>query len=145
MNIKEHGQWEIYKPLELPIGMPPSALFCRRVTDKIDWYEYTVAHNTSINKPADAQKVFGDTTVKMTVIWHPELEMYLVSSAVTNPIVLFPGNQQILEILDYTGTDPAKDFNGKVYNPADGSFTDRVEPSPEVMRQRIERIRKLKQ
>jgi hypothetical protein len=128
MNIIDHGAWEMYSPhpskrdeFELPHG----AMFARRISDGVDWYDYVAPSNKDIDKPEEKtlKKNFSDETVKATVYWHPDFKKHIVGSAVTDPTLLFPPNQQVIEITDYTGSDPATDFNGKVYDAATGSFT----------------------
>lgn len=40
MAIIDHGQWQRYEPEVRPAHLPASIMFCRRIGDGVDWYEY---------------------------------------------------------------------------------------------------------
>ena len=40
MNTIDHGMWNAYTPTTLPEGAPPHAMFVRRDSDGVDWYDY---------------------------------------------------------------------------------------------------------
>lgn len=39
-----HGDWERYTPVPLPEGWPEWASYARRVSDGVDWYQWTREH-----------------------------------------------------------------------------------------------------
>ena len=40
MNTIDHGDWHVYTPTTLPERAPEHALFARRDSDGVDWYDY---------------------------------------------------------------------------------------------------------
>lgn len=114
MNIVDHGKWLAYTPDPIPSDAPANALFCKRESDGQDWYE--IVHGDTAPLPA--------SSVKFTALWNPGYSSYVVAAAVYDGTKLFPAGQIVQEITDYAGTDPQKDFGGKLYDPATGAFTD---------------------
>ena len=112
MSVIDHGSWLPYKPETLPEGAPPNALFAQRESDFVDWYVYV---NSGEN--------FGEANVKMMASLREEIG-YVVGPAVYDPTMLFPAKHIVMEVTDYGGTDPQKDFGGKVYDPATMTFSD---------------------
>lgn len=131
MTVIEHGDWQLYTPTTLPEGAPSNALFARRVSDGIDWYDYVNAGSN-----------FQTDTVKMTVT------NTLVGAATTDPVQMFPGNGSILEVTDVSLSDPQGDWGRKVYDPATQTFSDAplppnmpsLTPPADVMQTLLDRI-----
>lgn len=130
MKITRHGTWTPYKPKALPEGAPPTALFCE--SDGVDWYEY--------------MKHFTDAdSVLMTLSPLADGEHLVQAVRRGNEAdFLFPQNSLLLEVHGYTGDDPFKEFNGRIF---DGrTITDRRPPprNPwqeiDDLRERIARI-----
>ena len=116
MNIKSHGTWARYTPAKFPEGAPPNALFSRRVSDGVDWYDYV---NSGEN--------FARDSIKMTV-----REGKFVGAATVDPTMLFPGDDLILEVTGVSMTGPQKEFGGKMAtNAADRQVFTAPLPVPE--------------
>lgn len=110
MNIIEHGKWLPYRPSELPPDAPANAMFAQRDVDQIDWYDYV---NSGEN--------FGVDSVKLAAIWRDPVG-YVVGPAVYDATMLFPARHIVLEVTDYSGSDPQADFGNTVYDPATHTF-----------------------
>lgn len=123
MSTVDHGKWLPYKPQELPEGAPANAMFAKRESDGVDWYDYV---NSGEN--------FGAGSVKLAAIWRDPVG-YVVGPAVYDATMLFPADHIVREILDYTGSDPQADFGNKVYDPETDTFTD---PPPPETRETVE-------
>jgi hypothetical protein len=108
MDIKSHGDWQRYTPHRLPEGVPPNAMFSRRIGDGVDWYDYV---NSGDNFAADS--------IKLTL-----REGGIVGAAVTDPTMLFPGDGALLEISGAHVDDPQRAFGMKVYDPVAKTFSD---------------------
>ena len=116
MNIIDHGKWIGYQPASLdglPSWVPLTALFARRESDGIDWYNYL----DSTTRPPAGHVVF-------TATWSEGLGSYVVGAATYDSTRIFPAGQILQEITDYAGGDPQADLGGKLYDPATGEFTD---------------------
>jgi len=105
-QIIDHGKWVPYVPEQWPLHAPPGALFARRVSDGVDWYEY-----------ARAGTNFGADTVKFTAYWQDAYEGYTVGAA-TRDLNRFPCPLGMLvrEIVDYRGGDPQAELGDKIYD-----------------------------
>jgi hypothetical protein len=114
MAVIDHGKWQSYQPATLPPGVPAGAIFVRRESDGVDWYDY-------VNNGAN----FGAGTVKFTALWSEGYASYMVKVAVYDETMLFPPNQLVREITDYAGSDPHADLANKLYDPATDAFSDR--------------------
>ena len=121
MRIIDHGQWIAYKPDVWPETAPPRTLFAKRESDGIDWYVFSRTKDR-----------FADNTVKATVRWDDLYKSMVVSTATYDVTMLFPAGQLLLEITEYTGNDPLKDFASMLY--ANGKFTAPMpnEPGPNI-------------
>lgn len=112
ITIIDRGEWEPYRPTEVPPGFPAAAMFCRRISDGVDWYEYL----------ATGGELSADT-VKMTGI---ETNGALVIQAVaTEADRLFPQNCRLIEVAGLTETDPDALFaahHGRIYDPVSGEI-----------------------
>lgn len=116
MNIIDHGKWISYKPASLdglPSWVPLTAIFAKRESDGIDWYNYL----DSTTRPPASSVIF-------TATWSEGLNSYVVGAATYDSTMIFPAGQILQEITDYTGSDPQGDLGGKLYDPATGEFTD---------------------
>jgi hypothetical protein len=102
--IIDHGKWLPYTPDPYPQGAPPNALFARRESDSLDWYEHV-------------KTGFQDDSVKFMATWRSEVRGYVIGPATYDASAIWPPNQVVGEITDYTGSDPQADFGGKVYDP----------------------------
>jgi hypothetical protein len=138
MKIIDHGEWEIYKPSEHPSGVPQNAIFMRRKSDHVDWYDYIYGKR---EKPAPkldpvtllpvksdytTQPIltqnFGADTVKFAVMWRKEFNAFIVGAASRDVTMIVPFGQTVYEITDYVGDDPFAEFSGKAYDHAAGTF-----------------------
>ena len=131
MDITNHGSWKRYTPPVLPEGAPPNAMFARRESDGVDWYDYV---NTG--------KAFAKDSIKMTVT------NLTVSAAVKDATMLFPAGATVLEIKDVATQDPQKMFGRKIYDPNGRAFRDppplEYGPSIPELLARIEELEKHK-
>ena len=105
-QIVDHGRWVRYQPDRLPQGAPPNALFVRRESDGVDWYDYS----------RDA-KSFGTDSVKFTVLWQDIHNGYIIDTATREPDRLFPAGALVGEIIDYHGGEPHAELRGRLFNP----------------------------
>jgi hypothetical protein len=106
-QIVDHGKWVRYQPDKLPPGMPPNALFARRESDGVDWYDYI-----------RDEKNFAGDSVKFTVLWQDIHNGYIVNVASRDPSRLFPAGGLVREIIDYHGGDDLHlELRNKLYNP----------------------------
>jgi hypothetical protein len=119
MNIIDHGRWIRYEPHAIPIDAPSGAMFAKRESDGVDWYDYV---NSGEN--------FAAQNVKFMAIWQDVYQSHVVGPAVYDATLLFPASQVVGEITDYTGNNPQADFGGKLYDPATGAITDPPPPEP---------------
>lgn len=87
-------------------------MYAQREDTKKDWYEFLREHT------------FPYDTVKMTATWHDNVGAYIIGAAVHDATMLFPQDAFIIEVTDYAGFDPQKDFGGKAYDPNAKTFAD---------------------
>jgi hypothetical protein len=87
MSVIDHGTWVRYKPKELPEGAPPHAMFCKRESDGVDWYEYV-----------NSGKNFKNVSVKLTVMAREVNGPLIISAPTTDPTTLFPAGHRVIEI-----------------------------------------------
>ena len=114
MIIRDHGEWVRYVPKVLPNDAPENAMFCKRSTDCVDWYDY-------VNRERDA---ISAGSVMFAADWREDVGQYIVGAATYDVTQLFPAGFIVREIIDYTGSDPQKDFGGKAYDPETDTFSD---------------------
>ena len=112
MNIIDHGKWKQYVPVPFPENLPPNMMFAQREDTKKDWYEFV------------KEQQFVYDTVKMTATWHDNVGAYIIGAAVHDATMLFPQDAFVIEVTDYNGFDPQKDFGGKAYDPEQKTFAD---------------------
>jgi hypothetical protein len=155
MKIIDHGTWVQYTPQKRAENMPPHVLYLKRTSDGVDWYEYvlpdflrlypqlTGAYDGKTGEPqfakTDKPSRFKPGSVFCNIYRHEGLGENMVGTAVRDPTLLFPTDQQVIEITGYQGNgDPHKDFGGKVFR-KDSTFCDPVfpEPAPSKIEQRI--------
>jgi hypothetical protein len=106
-QIIDHGKWVRYQPNKLPPGMPPSALFARRIADGVDWYDYVRDENN-----------FVTDSVKFTATWQDSHNGYIIGLATRDPSRLFPAGALLREIIDYHGGDDLHlALGNKLYDP----------------------------
>jgi hypothetical protein len=96
MKIVNHGLWERYEPEVKPAWHPATVMYCRRVSDKIDWYDF---HPT-----------LNHDTVKATV------DSGLVRAASREADRLFPQQAHVIEIYDIDNTDVQRIYGNKPFN-----------------------------
>jgi hypothetical protein len=113
MAFIDHGTWQAYVPATLPIGAPSGALFVRRDSDGVDWYDYVKAGSN-----------FTAGSVKFTALWQDLYSSYVCKVATFDETMLFPTGQMVREITGYGGSDPQADFGQKLYDPATDTFSD---------------------
>lgn len=107
MNVINHGKWERHKPKKGHPDAPPNTMYARN--DKgDDWYDYIRGEH------------FKEGSVKIACAFMGDL--WVVGPAVYEADRLFPANQMVLEITDYEGDDPQRDFGGKSYNADSNEF-----------------------
>ena len=131
MNIIDHGSWVLYTPAlgKRPDDAPLSAMFARRESDQVDWYEY-------VKDPAS----FQTGTVKFAAVYRDYAGGYVVGPAVYAADRIFPAGHIVGEITDYAGSDPQADLGNKVYDPATATFSEMPPiPAPELEPNKIER------
>jgi len=116
-QIIDHGKWVAYVPSEPPSYAPPGALFARRESDSVDWYDYVKAGTN-----------FGLDTVKFTVWWQDAYNGYVVGAATRDETRLFPAGMLVREIIDYQGGDPQTELGQKLYDP----HTHKLHPLPQL-------------
>jgi hypothetical protein len=126
MTVIYHGKWTLYKP-QRPYkkfkGTDFNILYTRRDSDYRDWYVY-------IND----DKPFKDGSVKMIV--RDQGYGWVVGAAVYDESMLWPESALVVEVTDYQGNDPQKDFGGKVFNLNTRAFENPPpdEPPPDMMK-----------
>jgi hypothetical protein len=116
-QIIDHGKWVPYKPDQLPPTAPPAALFCRRESDGVDWYDYV---NAGTNFSAEG--------VKFTAFWQDAYNGFTVGAATRDPTRLFPAGMLVREIIDYHGGDPQIELGERLYHPDTNTLHDRPPP-----------------
>jgi hypothetical protein len=122
MNIIDHGMWSPYEPdpADIPDAWPANVLFLQRDGTNKDWYKYTREGN------------FNPDNVKFQALYQETFGTYVIGPAVFDATRLFPRLQYVGEVTDYTGSDPMKDFSGKLYDPITGTITDKPPPPEPV-------------
>jgi hypothetical protein len=103
-QITDHGKWTLYQPDIRPEHAPPSALFARRESDGVDWYEYS---RDSSN--------FSPDTVKFTDL-AGQHNGFIINAATFDVTTLFPAGQRLLEIIDYHGGDPQTELGERFFD-----------------------------
>jgi len=115
MSIINHGTWVRYipDPDDIPEHAPTNALYVRRESDLVDWYQATqlavVTPMFGVGNVIAAGAPVGDGT-------------YKIGPATRQFTEIFPINSVVIEITDYLGVDPFAAFNGKIYDPVAGAI-----------------------
>ena len=152
-----HGKWIKYTPDEPRDGAPPSAMYCKRETDNLDWYEFVNGRVEKIEEfkatpqfPTmnSARRRRISTAIAQTsvgAVANPGPEgTWVVGPATYEVDRLFPAGGYFLEIQEYTGTDPQKDLHNMVFDPATGSLSPAVPVVRAISRSQIvERLHEL--
>lgn len=125
MNTIDHGMWNAYTPTTLPEGAPPHAMFARRDSDGVDWYDYVSSG-------------FDPAYVKIAALYRDATSQYVVGPATYDASAIFPAGCIVHEVTDYTGSDPQTDLGSKAFDPATGEFTDPIIPAQTEGLQAIE-------
>jgi len=128
-QIIDHGKWVPYQPDQLPPHAPPNALFARRESDGVDWYDY-------VRDPGS----FTADGVKFTVMWHEAHAGWIVGAAVRDPTMLHPANQLVREIIDYRGGEPQTELGNRLYDPDTRRLRDRPPPLPNPLQPLLDRL-----
>lgn len=115
-QIIDHGKWVLYQPDKLPEHTPFGALFARRESDGVDWYDYS----------RDA-KSFGPDTVKFTVRIQ---DGHVVGAATRDVTRLFPAGMLVRELTEFHGRDPQTELGVKRYDPDSNTLQDLPAPPP---------------
>lgn len=123
-QIIDHGKWVLYQPDTLPEHAPPGALFARRESDGVDWYDYS----------RDA-KSFGPYTVKFTVLLQ---HGHVIGAATRDVTRLFPAGMLVRELTEFHGHDPQAELELKRYDPDSNTLHDLPPPQPAFDAQGLE-------
>jgi hypothetical protein len=108
-QIIDHGKWVLYQPDRLPEYAPLTALFARRESDGVDWYDYV----------RDGKNFFADT-VKFTVL----CQNLIVGAATRDATRLFPAGALVRELTEFHGRDPQAELEVKRYDPDSNTLHD---------------------
>lgn len=115
-QIMSHGKWVTYKPDKLPEHTPAGALFVRRESDGVDWYDY-------VRDP----RSFTTDGVKFTVLRQGDI--WTVGAAVRDATRLHPTDALVLEIIDYHGGDDLQEtLGGRMFDVDTNKLLDRPPP-----------------
>ncbi len=103
MKIIDHGKWIPYKPARLPEGAPQHALFCKRESDGVDWYDYV---NPPIN---NRQRLFSENfqedSVKVAFMFHEVEQKWIIGPSVIDATMIFPANHHVREFIGFGSID----------------------------------------
>ena len=105
-QVIDHGKWVLYEPDKRPNDAPTYAMFARRESDGVDWYDYS-----------RDRKSFGIDTVKFTVMWQEARNGFVVGAATRDVTQIFPAGQMVLELTEFHGKDPQAELEVKRYDP----------------------------
>ena len=100
MKIIDHGKWIPYKPAKdaWPEGAPANALFCKRESDGVDWYDY-------VNPVKDSGRLFSENfqedSVKIAFMFHEAEQQWIIGPSYVDATMLHPANQFVREIIDF--------------------------------------------
>ena len=109
-QIIDHGKWVLYQPDRLPEYAPLTALFARRESDGVDWYDYV----------RNGKNFFADT-VKFTVL----CQNLTVGAATRDATRLFPAGALVRELTEFHGRDPQAELEKiKRYDPDSNTLHD---------------------
>jgi hypothetical protein len=140
MKMIDHGKWLPYKPAKLPVGAPSHALFCKRESDGMDWYEYV-----------NSGKNFAEHSVKISVLYHDFWKAWVIGPSVIDATMLFPANQIVREITDFGSIDEdvlIATFRNKHFDPDTNEIREPPplpiveDPALVALRERLENLEK---
>jgi hypothetical protein len=156
MEIIDHGVWVQYQPTKPQKDAPARTIYARREADSVDWYDYVRPNFLLMQppKPPTYHPTTGELLVDDTPPPVPNFkpgsvvcnifrqrEHSIVGAATYDPTAIHSINQRVIEIVDYQGSDPQKDFGGKVYDHATGTFSDQP-PLPPSLSARLDAMEK---
>ena len=154
-----HGKWVKYTPqpgMERE-GAPPTAIYCMRESDNLDWYSFVHGPEPKIQdfkatpqmptmnsaRNRRVSPAINPSSVGAVANAGPE-GTWVIGPATYDVDRLFPAGGYFLEIKEYTGSDPQKDLHGMVFDPATGSLTPPVPMARAISRSQIvERLHEL--
>jgi hypothetical protein len=140
MKMIDHGMWRPYKPAKLPEGAPSHALFCKRESDGMDWYEYV-----------NSGKNFAEHSVKISALYQEFWKAWVIGPSVIDATMLHPANQIVREIPDFGSTDEdvlIATFRNKHIDPETNEIRDPPvlpdveDPAVAALRERLENLEK---
>jgi hypothetical protein len=150
MKIIDHGVWVKYKPDKPRAEAPANAMYMRRESDGVDWYDYVRPNFYQMfPRPQSLLELTGETeplvpnfkpdSLICNVSYHEHLKAHVVGAAVRDPTAVAPINQRVIEIVGFDGDDPQAEFGGKVYDHEAGTFSKLVIPPapPSPLEQKI--------
>lgn len=113
MKITDHGEWVLYEPKVRPHAVryvKQKIIFCQRVSDSVDWYEY-------------------QHEVKNDNIWMTVDKERTVQATARDVSMLFPADLKVLEVQDDVDHESfrQKIFDGTKFLPARPRSINRVE------------------
>ena len=128
MKVIDHGKWIPYKPAkdDWPEDAPPNAMFCKRESDGVDWYQY-------VNPKKDSGRIFSENfqedSVKIAFMFHEVEQQWIIGPSVTDATMLFPAHHYVREITDFGSTDEEKiiaAFRNKAIDPGNNRMSERL-------------------
>jgi hypothetical protein len=118
--MKDHGTWVRYKPANPPENFPTNALYAKRDSDGVDWYDYIKGNP------------FAKNSIKLTVRAWTEGGPLIVSAPQVDASHLFPASHRVIEIEgNYSNLDEAariEKFANKVIDLKTGKISDPPPP-----------------
>jgi hypothetical protein len=112
----DHGTWTGYKPVNPPEDFPMNALYAKRDSDNVDWYEYVRGDH------------FKENSIKLTVRIWKDGGPVIVSAPQLKAEHLFPAGHRVVEIEgNYSHLDEEaliKKFAGKIIDLKTGKISD---------------------
>jgi len=133
-----HGKWVFYQPKVLPKNAPANALFAKRESDNVDWYDYVNSGK------------FNPYTLKLTVAAREKDGPLIISAPTKDATMLFPANHLVVELNgDYPSsqTERIDKFAGRVFNLKTGKISEppRLPEVESVLDKILARLNKLEQ
>jgi hypothetical protein len=124
-TIINHGTWLPYtrEMVLSPEGhpmVPSGTIFCKRVSDDVDWYEFSRAAGS-----------FAAGSVLVACL-STNLG-YITQAVCADPQLMFPQNCMLIEVQGWEGEKPHNVFGMKVFDPEAGTFTDIPQPVQPVI------------
>jgi hypothetical protein len=128
MKIIDHGKWIPYKPAKdrWPEGAPTQALFCKRESDGVDWYDY-------VNPPKNNRRRlfsenFREDSVKVAFMFHEMEQKWIIGPSVIDATLIFPANHHVREFIGFGSVDEDEiiaAFRNKVIDPDTNALSER--------------------